>query len=90
MASKREQERQEKRKAGKVSYDLPPEVKQTIADLAEELGVPQSQIATVLLVCGLDAMRNGEVNIAQYLIPSRSPLHQYVIDLERFMNDWGK
>jgi hypothetical protein len=90
MPSKRERERQEKRKEGKVSYDLPPEVKQNVADLAAEYGVPQSQIATVLLLFGLDAMQNGQIDIVKYLVPSRSPLHTYNIDIDRLMDEWGK
>ncbi len=86
MASKKERDRQEKRKAGKVTYDLPPELKATIADLAAEYRVPQSQIAALLLICGLDALET--IDLAKYMSPSRSPLHDYNIDLVSFMEDW--
>lgn len=88
MASKKEQERQEKRKAGKVTYDLPPELKETIADLAAEYQVPQSQIAALLLICGLETLQS--VDLAKYMSPSRSPLYEYNIDLAKFMADWKK
>jgi hypothetical protein len=89
MASKREQDRQEKRKAGKVTYDLPPGLKQNVSDMAAEYGVPQSQIAALLLICGLDTIQSGSVNITEYLSPSRSPLYDYTLDLDRIMKDWG-
>jgi hypothetical protein len=89
MASKR-QKRQEARKARSVRYDLDPELKQTIADLAAEYGVPQSQIASLLMEHGLEALRSGEIDIAGYLKPSRSPLFDYTLDLDQFKDDQKK
>jgi hypothetical protein len=89
MASKR-QKRQEDRKARSVRYDLEPELKQTIADLAAEYGVPQSQIASLLMEHGLEALRSGEIDIASYLRPSRSPLFDYTLDIDQFKDDQKK
>lgn len=86
MASKR-QKRQEERKARSVRYDLDPELKQTIADLAAEYGVPQSQVAALLMEHGLDALRRGDIDLVQYLRPSRSPLFDYTLDIEKFKED---
>jgi hypothetical protein len=90
MASKKEKQRQENRKAGRVQYDLPPETKDDVAALAEELGVPQSQVAALLLEHGLEAVKKGEVDLSQYLVPSRSPLFDYNLNLEKFRKDKKK
>lgn len=89
MASKKKQ-RQEARKARSVRYDLDPELKQTIADLAAEYGVPQSQVASLLMEHGLEALRNGKIDIAKYLQASRSPLFDYTLDLDKFKDDEKK
>lgn len=86
----RKKRRQEERKARSVRYDLDPELKQTIADLAAEYGVPQSQVASLLMEHGLDALRNGEIDVARYLKPSRSPLFDFTLDVEKFKEDQKK
>lgn len=90
MAKSKKERRQEARKARSVRYDLDPELKQTIADLAAEYGVPQSQIASLLMEHGLDALRHGEIDVTQYLQPSRSPLFDFTLDLDKFKDDKKK
>ncbi|OJX38912.1 MAG: hypothetical protein BGO78_11895 [Chloroflexi bacterium 44-23] len=61
----------------RVTYDLPPALKQTIADLAEDLSVSASQLTTLALVRFLEAYHLGEIDISKYRKPSRSPRYDW-------------
>ena len=79
---------QKKRDLKTSSYELPSALREKIDDLADELGVPKSQLVAVLLVVGFDAIEKGRLNLTRYLKPSRSPLYRYVIDLDSLQQDW--
>jgi len=73
------------RNSGRASYDLTPEIKQRIKDISVELGVPQSQVAALLLLMSLAEVEAGQVDLFSLglLKKSDSPAYQYVIDLEK-------
>lgn len=81
---------QEKHNLKSGSYELPADMKDNIDDVAGEIGVPKSQLVAALLLVGFDALESGDLDLAEYLSQSRSPLYRYVIDLEKLKNDWKK
>jgi hypothetical protein len=64
-----------------VTYDLPAGLIETVATLAQEERLPASQLAALLMVVGLQAMKEGKVALDK--VPSRSPLYEFVLKLPR-------
>ncbi len=75
----RERERAKRRLAGRVNWDLPPALKERLNAIAEEEGVPVSQLATVLLIEGLRRLRSGELQLRKYY--SDSPRFRFVLEV---------
>jgi len=73
----RERAKMRSRKEHRVTYDLPPELKKQIADLAENMGVAASQLATFALIRFLQEYQNGEIDLSKYKKPSRSPRYEW-------------
>jgi len=73
----RERAKMRARKDHRVTYDLPPELKKQIGDLAEQLGVAASQIATYALIQFLQSYQNGDVDFTKFRVPSRSPRYEW-------------
>jgi len=80
---------QQKRDLTTSSYELPNKIRAKIDEVADELGIPKSQLVSALLIVGFDALEKGELDLSNYLKPSRSPLYRYVIDIERLQEDWS-
>jgi hypothetical protein len=65
------------RREQRVTYDLPPELKQSVSILAEKLSLPASQLATLALARFIQAYEKGEIDLAPYKKPSRSPRYDW-------------
>lgn len=66
-------ERREKR----VTYDLPPEVRQRMQMLAAEQRIPASQLVCLALLRFLKAYDAGEIRLGAMKQPSRSPRYDW-------------
>jgi hypothetical protein len=77
----REQARIRARRALRVTYDLPPALRQRIKELAEEQGLPASQLVTLALLRFLKEYDQGAVNLSRYKQPSRSPRYDWNLRL---------
>jgi len=65
------------RKDQRVTYDIPPILKQTMFEMAEDMSLPASQLATLALFRFLEDYQNGEIDLAKYKKPSRSPRYDW-------------
>jgi hypothetical protein len=86
----KKKEREEQRKARTIKLELPEDIKQELIDLASELEVPTSQVAAILLDHGFEAIQNGEIDLSEYLQPSRSPLFRYTLNIDKYKEDKKK
>ncbi len=66
---------------GRVNWDLPPELKQRIFDLAKRNRIPSSQVAAFLLLDGLKRLEAGEIDFSPYKQPSTSPRYDWNLNL---------
>ncbi len=73
----REREKIRARRPSRVTYDLPPDLRQRISALAEERGLPASQLVTLALLRFLKEFQAGAVALEPYQHPSRSPRYQW-------------
>ena len=85
----KEREKMRRRQPGRASYDLPPKVKDRIAEIAEEHQVPISQVAALLLSHGLKAIDNGDLDLEKYKDskPSPSPRYQTNLVVPDYQNE---
>jgi predicted DNA-binding protein len=67
----------EARKEQRVTYDLPPQIKQYIKDLAENESVPASQIVTLALMRFIEDFEKNDIDLAIYKQTSRSPRYDW-------------
>ncbi len=72
IASRREQ---------RATYDLPPQIRQRVKELADQLSLPASQLVSLALLNFLNDYRDGLVDLAEYKQPSRSPRYDWVLKL---------
>jgi hypothetical protein len=73
----REQAKNDSRRGKRASYDLPPKIIQAILEVAEREKVPASQVAALLLADGLYRLGKGEIDLASFKQPSRSPRYEF-------------
>lgn len=78
------------RREQRATYDLPPQLRKAIQELAEELRLPQSQLVTLALIRFLQAYKNEEVDLAQYKEPSRSPRYDWNLVLTKELRSLEK
>lgn len=78
-ASKQDKERAKirARRELRATYDLPPALRQRMKTLAEEQGLPASQLVTLALLRFLKQFEAGEVELSRYKQPSRSPRYDW-------------
>lgn len=69
------------RREQRVTYDLPPQLRQRMKDLAEEQRVPASQLVTLALLRFLETYDRGEIDLSSYKEPSRSPRYDWNLRL---------
>ena len=65
------------RREQRATYDLPPIVRESIRELAEELRIPASQLVSLALIQFLRAYQANEIDLGQYKQPSRSPRYDW-------------
>ena len=73
----RERAKIQSRRDQRVTYDLPPSIREGIRLLAEELRLPASQLATLALARFLREYQNGQIDLGVYKQPSRSPRYDW-------------
>lgn len=73
----RERAKMRARKDHRVTYDLPPDLKKQISELAEKMGVAASQIVTYALIQFLQSYQQDEIDLSKYRVPSRSPRYEW-------------
>ncbi len=81
----RERAKIQARRDQRATYDLPPEVRGKIKDLADEERLPASQIVTLALLRFLRDYESGAVELSQYKQPSRSPRYDWNLVLPEEM-----
>jgi hypothetical protein len=65
------------RREQRATYDLPPVIRESLHDLAEELGIPASQLATLALARFLQEYQNKNITLDEFKQPSRSPRYDW-------------
>ncbi len=73
----RERAKIQARREQRVTYDLPPHIRQNVKDLAEKEGIPASQLVTLALLRFLRDLAQQQVDLGQYKQPSRSPRYDW-------------
>jgi hypothetical protein len=73
----RERAKIQSRRDQRATYDLPPELREAIHDLAEELRLPASQLATLAIARFLKDYSANEIDLGKYKQPSRSPRYDW-------------
>lgn len=84
----RSQQKNIERRGRRALYDLPPRLIRKIANIAEEFGLTNSQVAGVLLLHALKDLNSGRFEIRDYRQTSESPRYNYKIDLEKLLEKW--
>ena len=77
----REHERMQARCEQRVTYDLPPVLRQRVQALGEELHIPASQLAALALGRFLNDFASGGVDLGAYKQPSLSPRYEWNLKL---------
>jgi DNA-binding transcriptional LysR family regulator len=87
----RERAKIQARRERRVTYDLPPAVRQIIEELAEHERIPASQVVSLALARFLQDLDQGKVDLSVYKQPSRSPRYDWNLVLpEEIMPVAGK
>jgi hypothetical protein len=73
----RERNKIRSRRDFRVTYDLPPKLRQRIKTLAEKEGVPASQLVTLALYRFMDAYQKKEIDLGLYKESSKSPRYDW-------------
>lgn len=83
---KKEREKIRARRPYHTTYDLPVELRQRIKELAEQHGVPASQLATLGLLRFVEDLAARRVDLAEQKVASRSPRYDFnlVIPVEDY------
>ena len=77
----RERARIQARREQRVTYDLPPVLRQRLQALGEELRIPASQLAALALGRFLNDYASGGVDLGIYKQPSLSPRYEWNLKL---------
>lgn len=69
-----------------TTYDIPVELRQRIKEIAEQHGVPASQIATLGLLRFVEDLADRRLDLGAHKVPSRSPRYDFnlVIPMEEY------
>ena len=65
------------RREARVTYDLPPALRQHIKTLGEKERLPASQLVTLALLRFLEDLHSGQVDLGIYKEPSQSPRYDW-------------
>jgi hypothetical protein len=85
----RERARIQARREQRATYDLPPAVRESIKNLAEQHSLPISQLVTLALLRFFDEYKSGHIDLGQLKKPSRSPKYEWVLDLESMLETFS-
>lgn len=80
---KRERERIRSRRARRVTYDLPPELRERLARLSSELHIPASQLAALAILRFLEDWDTENIDLSLYKRPSLSPRYDWNLELPK-------
>lgn len=72
----------EKRRGKRAAWDIDPELKAVIAEIAEKARTSQSQVASYLIVAGLQAIKQGIVPSPEEAETEKSRSLQFERDLK--------
>lgn len=67
----------------RVNWEIPTEIKQRVKAIAAEHGVPESQVAALLIIGGLCRLETGEIDLDDYKTLSDSPRYDANLILDR-------
>jgi predicted DNA binding CopG/RHH family protein len=73
----KERNKIQSRKENRVTYDLPPNLRQAIKETAEKEGIPASQMVTLALYQFMDQYAKKEIDLGQYKEMSKSPRYDW-------------
>ena len=73
----KERNKIQSRKENRVTYDLPPKLRQVIKETAEKEGIPASQMVTLALYKFMEQYHNKELDLGQYKEMSKSPRYDW-------------
>jgi hypothetical protein len=83
---RKERKRTKTRLKHRVNWDLPLALKEEIKTIAEQEGVPESQLAALLLSRGIEALQTEGPSIHEvllvYKVPSSSPRFEWNLSIE--------
>ncbi len=65
------------RRDQRATYDLPPDLRERIRELAEDLRLPASQLVTLALARFLREYQDGSIDLGKFKQPSRSPRYDW-------------
>jgi len=72
-AERREHKKAKERLKRRVNWDLPVDIKERVKAIAEEEGVPESQLAAWLLSRGFESLGQTDDERHEILMPFKSP-----------------
>jgi hypothetical protein len=72
-AERREYKKSKERLKRRVNWDLPVDIKERVKAIAEEEGVPESQLAAWLLSRGFESLGQSDDERRDILMPFKSP-----------------
>ena len=73
----RERAKIQSRREQRATYDLPPDLRESIRELSEELRIPASQLVTLALARFMNEYRANAIDLGKYKQPSRSPRYDW-------------
>jgi|GEM_PF-2393002 len=83
LKMKRERERMQARRARRVTYDLPPDLRERLNQLSSELRIPASQLAALAILRFLSDWETDNIDLPQYKRPSLSPRYDWNLELPK-------
>lgn len=86
----RERTKIQSRRDMRVTYDLPPTIREGVRVLAEELRLPASQLVTLALSRFLSDYGNHLIELGKYKQPSRSPRYDWNLVFPEEITQVGK
>lgn len=86
----RERTKIQSRRDMRVTYDLPPTIREGVRLLAEELRLPASQLVTLALSRFLSDYGNQLIELGKYKQPSRSPRYDWNLVFPEEITQIGK
>ncbi|MCJ7695497.1 MAG: hypothetical protein MUO40_08725 [Anaerolineaceae bacterium] len=84
----RAQQKNIERRGRRALYDLPPKLIKRVANIAEEYGLTNSQVAGVMLLYALQDLKNCKMKLRDYRQASESPRYDYKVDLDKLIKVW--